>query len=124
MVQLSSAPCSLRVVVIYRPPQASAAEFIEQFNSLLEETCLGGSPIILAGDLNIHMDNKDQTLTLRYNELLYAVGLTQHVEEPTHTRRHILDHIISRNSDNIAVKDVTMEISSLTTIQFRAFNRE
>ena len=82
LFQLLSAPSSLRVVVIYRPPQTSVAEFIEQFNSLLDETCLGGSLFILAGDINIHMDNKDQTLTLKYNELLMHLVLHIMLKSP------------------------------------------
>ena len=56
--------------------------------------------------MNIQWDNHQDSLTRRYRELLYAFGLTQNVRDATHIRGHTLDHILTRDSDNLKLTDV------------------
>ena len=105
LVELYSSPHVLRILVIYRPPQKSLLEFYDEFSTLLEQTCLGGSPVIITGDFNIHYD-KDNAH--RYIDTISAFNLTQHVDRPTHVKGHIIDHIITRNSDSIMLQDIVV----------------
>ena len=47
MVSLSSAPNSMRIAVIYRPPGLSCATFINDFTSFLEDNALGGDSLLI-----------------------------------------------------------------------------
>ena len=87
---------------IKRPPSSSNSTFQAEFTELLENSCLGGCPIVICGDLNIHWDCQSNSLTKKYSELLYSFGLDQHVKRSTHQCGHILDHIITRQSDNLS----------------------
>ena len=54
------------------------------------------------GDFNIHIDDAvEQPDTQTFLDLLDSLGLKQHVTQPTHVSGHILDLIITRNSENI-----------------------
>ena len=56
---------------------------------------------MIAGDFNIHVDVPQGPDSVKLQDLLQSVGLQQHITEPTHTRGHILDLVITRSSDNI-----------------------
>ena len=83
---------TFRVVAIYQPPKRNHAVFEEEFDSFLEETCIGNIPVSFSGDLNIHYNDPSHPLTQIYIELLTAFNLTQHFNEPTHEKGHILHH--------------------------------
>ena len=106
MAELSSSTNTIRVLSLYRPPQFSVPLFERDFTSLLESHCLSGPPIVLLGDINIHINNADNAYTRKYIELLASFNMVQHVNEPTHEKGHTLDHIISRNSDSLRISDV------------------
>ena len=104
-ISLSSDKSALRLVSLYRPPSSPTPLFLEQFSNFLEQMCLGGSDIVIAGDLNIKWDEPENSFTRRYSELLTAFGLSQNVKDPTHVKSHILDHIISRDTDNLKLSN-------------------
>ena len=43
---------------IYRPPQTSLSQFIDDFTALIGLSCLGGCPVIITVDFNIHSDEQ------------------------------------------------------------------
>ena len=71
-IGLSSDKLALRLVSLYRPPSSPTPLFLEQFSNFLEQMCLGGSDIVIAGDLNIKWDESDNPFTRRYSESLTA----------------------------------------------------
>ena len=48
------------------------------------------------GDINIHLDVKDETNTLKFSRLLEGAGLVQHVVGPAQRECHTLDVLITR----------------------------
>ena len=58
-MSLSSAPKSLRIAVIYRPPGTSCSTFIDEFTTFPEDTAL-----LITGDFDIHMDIPSQRYTI------------------------------------------------------------
>ena len=100
-VSLPSAPDSMRIAVIYRPPALSCAKFIEDFTSFLEDNALGGDSLLIIGDFNVHMDTPNHTYPKKLLELCSAFDLAQHVSFPTHIKGHIVDLIFSRLSDTV-----------------------
>ena len=87
----------LLVASIYRPPEKPISEFLNDFQSFLEDINDFPGEIILSGDFNIHIEDKNHVQAVRFLDLLDCFGLTQHVDVPTHTSNHVLDLIITRS---------------------------
>ena len=86
----------LTLISIYRVLFVQVNLFLEEFTALLEYLNGNSDPFIIAGDINIHLDNKDNTYTKQFNELLEMFNLIQHIDFPTHSCGHMIDVIISR----------------------------
>ena len=99
VVRMTSASRSLRLVTIYRPPSNSISTFCEEFKCLLEDIGLVDEPLIISGDFNVHWDDTTASNTRQLREVFYYFALKQHVNESTHCKGHILDYIISRESE-------------------------
>ena len=94
---------SVRISVIYRPPPSQAnglknIVFLTEWASYPERLTEIHEEILITGDFNFHMDNRNDTDASRFSNLLDAHGLTQHVKEPTHKKGHILDLVITRDT--------------------------
>ena len=97
---LSHVSSHLRVIVIYRPPATSFADFINDFASLLELVILSPGRLVILGDFNIHVDHDQDKHRQKFLDTLDSFNLNQHVSEATHTSGHILDLVITRSSDD------------------------
>ena len=94
----------IKLLVIYRPPYSTAhrvtvTTFLDEFANYLEPIILSPEPLVIAGDMNIHVDDPDDSDAIKFLDLLDSYGLTQHVNTPTHRLGHTLDLIITRVSD-------------------------
>ena len=90
---------SFRIIVIYRPPNGSFANFCLDFSGLLERLSTFGSLLLITGDFNIHLDQPEVPSASKFQRLLKSFGLIQHVYSPTHRSQHTLDLLITRSSD-------------------------
>ena len=61
--------------------------------------------IILTGDMNININDKNSPISTRYIETLHNHGLLQHVDQPTRNGNKTIDHIAS-NVDHILATNV------------------
>ena len=70
-----------RILIVYRPPNnTSCALFFEEFSRLLEHVLSEPSAsLMIAGDLNFHMENSNNALTRQFIEILETFDLKQHV---------------------------------------------
>jgi len=76
---------------------ASIADlFFDEFTDLLERTEVRASPVIIAGDLDVHLDTVGDTAAAKLLHILDMHGLTQHIAQPTHVHGHVLDVLITR----------------------------
>ncbi|EFX65653.1 hypothetical protein DAPPUDRAFT_117093 [Daphnia pulex] len=91
----------VRLILVYRPPDKSCAEFLKEFSSLLELTSTVSSALVITGDFNLHLDVPNDSYTQRFCAIIESVGFRQHVHQPTHNKGHTLDLVLSRNTDNI-----------------------
>ena len=91
----------LHVIVVYRPPSTSFAEFINGFSSLIELLILSQGKLIILGDFNIHIDIVHDRFTQHFLETLDSFNLKKNVSEPTHSSGHILDLVITRCSNDL-----------------------
>ena len=95
----------LRIIIVYRPPYSvvhpiAASAFFDEFSTYLESIVMSPEPLLIVGNFNFHVDIPTDPNALRFLELS-SMGLDQHVDKPTHISGHILDQIITRNSDTL-----------------------
>ena len=79
------------------------AGFLEVFHSFLSIAATTPHEFIITGDFNIHLDNPTDHLTSQFRSLLSSlINLIQHVNFPTHNKRHILDLVITSSDCSLA----------------------
>ncbi len=88
---------AIRTVVLYRPPSSATSGFLKDFSSLLADLGDVVGPLMIVGDFNVHIDDRNSPVTNSFVQLLDEHGLTQHVSTPTHKNGHILDLFITKN---------------------------
>ncbi len=95
----------MRLGIVYRPPPSKdnklkTSTFFEEWSVFLEKyaTCTTFSDMIIMGDVIFHLDTICNSDTRRFNDILEAHGLKQHVKEPTHLRGHTFDVVITSKS--------------------------
>ena len=81
----------LRISVLYRPPPSKANGlknriFVDEWASYLDQVATSTTETLLVGDLNIHLDVKDDIDARRFTGMLYSYGLQQHVKDPNHKK--------------------------------------
>ena len=103
-VLVTSGTKTVRVVVIYRPPDVSTSAFLDDFKSLLDSLFLEAAPLLLVGDFNIWMDDRTAGGTSRMLNLLAANNLTQHAVGPIH---RAVNDISRKGHPNCVVFTVT-----------------
>ena len=89
---------SVRILIVYPPSNnTSCALFFEEFSRLLEHVLSEPSAsLMIAGDLNFHMENSNDALVRQFIEILETFDLKQHVFSTTHASGHTLDLLITR----------------------------
>ena len=92
---------SFRIVIIYRPPNCSTADFFLEFSKLLEGLSGFGSLPFVSGDFNFHMDQPESSCVSRFLCILKTFGLQQHVYSSTHQSQHTLDLLITKLSESV-----------------------
>ena len=68
---------------VYRPPNVSKANFIEDFSSFVEGAALSCCENVILGDLNLHLD-KQEGWSQKFNDSLCQYNFTQ-LLIPQHT---------------------------------------
>ncbi len=84
-----TAPVKLHVVVIYRPP-GQLGTFLEELDGLLSLFPEDGSPLIVFGDFNIHLD---RPCAVNFRKLLASFDLKRLTTTCTHKSGNQLDLI-------------------------------
>ncbi|VDI51143.1 MFS transporter, FHS family, Na+ dependent glucose transporter 1 [Mytilus galloprovincialis] len=95
-----------RLCVIYRPPPSRTnklknSTFFEEWSEFLDRLVVTPEELVITGDLNFHLDNKNNCDTRKFQETLRDHGLVQHVRGPTHNHGHTLDVVITRENSLI-----------------------
>ena len=109
----------MTLITVYRLQFVPVAEFIEEFEELLEKFTVLSEDFVIAGDVNLHMET-DECSARKFKEVLNLFDLKQHVTEPTHIMGHTIDVVISPNREsyinNIVLRKI--EISHHFLIEF------
>ena len=86
------------VIGVYRPGGESvASEFFDELSAVLEQLAAYSCPVVVTGDLNLHIDVVGACNARRFQELMDTFGLQQSVTAPTHRDGHILDVLVTRS---------------------------
>ena len=96
-----------RVFTKYRPPSYGRKStrfrlFIDEFSRVLERAATQQTECVILGDFNVHYSD-DPASDAR------EINFQQHVTEPTHVGGNNFDLVITRNTQDCAVSDVSVE---------------
>ena len=105
---------AITVEGLYHPPYSDTnkctdAMFLDDLAEFLEEVLTSYKNIIIAGDFNLHVDDKENPDAQVFVDLLTAFGLQNHIDFPTHKSKHTLDLIISECISHLEVKEASPE---------------
>jgi len=62
---------------------------------MLESLVIYRCPVVIGGDVSVHVEDPSNTVSACYLDLLSSIDLQQHVTEATHIAGEILDHVIT-----------------------------
>ena len=84
---------------MYRAPNTSVSSFIGDLIDLLEQQVTSlASELVILGDLNIHVDEPQDSDTINLNDFIDCFNLENRVTFKTHQKGHTLDLIITDHS--------------------------
>ena len=87
---------NLIVVVIYRPGLRPAdSAFFREFAAIVERVVSMSAPVVIVGNVNIHLDDPTSPSTNNFNDIIFGCDLRQLVTGPTHEAGHTLDVVIT-----------------------------
>ena len=95
----------MRTVVVYRPPYSedypiTNGLFFHKFAEYLESVVMSSDKLLIIGDFDFHIDVTPNPNNKHSSDLLDAMGLVEYVKQATHIHGHILDLIITLQSDD------------------------
>ena len=76
-------------------------QFFEEFSTFLQDRVTSSGDLLIVGDLNFHLDKKNDTSTRKLTELLESFNILQCVNTSTQMSGHTLDVIMCRATDNL-----------------------
>lgn len=116
-------PETVRIILLYRLIPASHAisqgDFFRDLRDVLEPSLMKPSPLLLAGDFNVHWDNPREAGSILMKDLCTSCELKQHVLGPTHHDGHTLDLLLTRDNDSL-LTDVMLgsQLSDNSAVHF------
>ena len=94
---------TLSMLGVYHPPHTNNYKFTDDFMDNIMVELSQHENVVIAGDLNTHLDDPDSSETLLLKDMIEAIGLKQHVSEFTHNANHIIDLLITECTGLIKV---------------------
>lgn len=85
----------IRLVAVYRPPynwpdwKWTVTDFLKEFSTYMESVLHTAGHLLIVGDFNIHVDDSTDCEAAKFTDLIFSLGLKQHVQEPTHEKGHL-----------------------------------
>ena len=95
---------SLILICVHRLLFIPITVFLEEITQLLEMTITSYDVVILAGDVNIHMETND-LYARQMRDILDMFNMVQHITVPTHKMGHTLDIVVTF-TNNLIVTDI------------------
>ena len=113
----------LRFCCVYRSctvKLSKISDFCEEFDSYLDSLMHLPGKVVIAGDFNIHMEDKNNPDTKRFNQVIARYGLIQHISKATHICGGILDLVITRSNacDSLDISEMNVIKTPTTSDHF------
>ena len=64
------------------------ATAMREFRDYMDTHVTTAGRLLVVGDFNLHIDDKEDNDTIRFKELLQSLNLQQHITCPTHKQGH------------------------------------
>ena len=101
--EVSKGNISTKFIIIYRPPGVSTiTAFTDYICDLLEEH-IDTPNLFITGDFNIHINDISDNDAYLFKTSMESMGLSQHVQHPTHSSGNILDLFYSTDESKLKV---------------------
>jgi len=95
-LQLTTSGGPIVLLNIYRPGSVRpSASFFDELSSVLEVLVTFSCPVLVGGDINIHVQDTADVDARHLHELLTSFDMTQHVDSPTHRLGGTLDLVMT-----------------------------
>ena len=94
--KVTSANSFLNILGVYKPPDGSIPQFLDIFTELLVDIVTSNTNLVVLGDFNIHVNDRDDPNASIFLDTMTALGLKQQVEGPTHESGNCLDLIFTK----------------------------
>ena len=69
----------------------------------MESVITDQNRLIIGGDFNIHMEDKENASVEELTDMLDSMNMQNHANIPTHVSGHVLDLLITRNSEQLFI---------------------
>ena len=121
MVKLFSKKGKATILVcIYRLLFIPVTTFLDEIVKLFELLASFSEDVILAGDVNIHME-ADDLYSNRFKDILDSFLYTQHINIPTHKLGHTLD-IVATSVDGLHISSIELNLYDVSDHYLIDFN--
>ena len=94
------------LLVVYRPGPTSVnklkvSKFWEEWSEMMSGYAASHKEVIIVGDLNFHLDNKEDRKAKRLTSILEGFGFHQHITLPTRVSGHTVDVLITKKESSV-----------------------
>ena len=92
--------------VVYRPSPSQKNRltnkmFFDEFLPFMHDRISSTGHFLLMGELNFHLEDRNDTEALKLNDLFDTLNYNQHVTTRTHKLGHTLDFVITRDNEDL-----------------------
>ena len=110
-VTSSSNKKHLNIIAIYRPLYSTAnpqtiASFLDEFTNWLPDQLVENDNVLILGAFNIHINDQTDEDAGIFTDTMEVLGLSQHVEHPTHRLGNTLDLIFTETNGNTQLDSI------------------
>ena len=102
-VRISTGPSSVVVLLVYRTGLVST-QFFEELSDALDRVIILSDSLIIAGDMNIHVERPEDANALKLLRTFESYGLSCKVNVPTHNLGGTLDVVFTSANTPLAVR--------------------
>ena len=102
---------SINILGIYHPPpkqHLTNTIFLDEVTELLTTRLPNIENPIILGDFNMHIEDTNDYNSKIFVDMMEALGLKQHITEPTHHKGNILDLIFMETTSQIKISQLNM----------------
>ena len=105
-VLLTTGAGCTRLAVIYRPPLGGKSGcptkiFLNEFHHYIDSHATTNGDLLLVGDFNFHYRDQSNSDSTKFKDVPNGLNLHQHVQDVTHDKGHLLDLVITRNTESV-----------------------